>query len=78
MNKLQALWAVAFSKIKASPVKTPEPNGNRVKVKRVRGYFVNGVRVHYRPAAKWMPNVKGMRYVRDESKPGITSKLIRR
>lgn len=31
-----------------------------------------------RVAAPWLPNVAGYRYVRDQQKPGLVSKLIRR
>ena len=62
MNKLAMFWAVAMSLIKASPIKQARPNGNRVPKLRRRGYFVGGHRVYYRPAAKWIPNVKGARF----------------
>ena len=79
MNKLAAFWAVAMSLIKASPIKQAQPNSNRARVKvQRRGYYVNGERVYYRPSARWLPNKKGYRYVRDESKPGIVSKMVLR
>lgn len=78
MNKLAMFWAVAMSRIRAQPIKEARPNSNRVPKLRRRGYYVNGQRVYYRPAARWLPNVKGMRYVRDESKGGIVSKLVSR
>ena len=78
MNNLSVFFAAALARLTRVAVKEPAPNGNRVKVKRVRGYFVNKVRVYYRPSAKWLPNVKGMRYVRDESKDGLVSKMIPR
>lgn len=62
MNKLAAFWAVAMSLIKASPIKPARPNSNRVPKFRRRGYYVNGERVYYRPAAPWVPNVKGTRF----------------
>ena len=34
--------------------------------------------LRYRPAAPFALNVKGMRYVRDEGKSGIVSKLVPR
>lgn len=78
LNNLSAFFALAMASLTRSTVKAPVPNSNRIKARRVRGYFVNGQRVHYRPAAKWMPNKKGYRYVRDESKPGIVSKMVLR
>lgn len=79
MNKLQSFWAIAMSLIKASPIKEARPNSNRARIKKGhRGYYVNGKRVYYRPAAPWLPNEKGFRYVRDESKPGVVSKMVRR
>jgi len=60
MNKLAMFLAVAMSLIKAPPIKQARPNSNREL--RHRGYFVGGHRVYYRPAAKWIPNVKGTRF----------------
>jgi len=78
LNNLSAFFAMAMARLTRSEVRAPRPNGNRAKVKRVRGYIVNGERVYYRPAAKWLPNKRGMRYTRDESKGGIVSKMVPR
>ena len=62
MNKLATLFAVCMSRIKAMVVPQPKPNSNRAKPKMRRGYYVNGERVYYRPAAPWVPNTMGTRF----------------
>lgn len=44
----------------------------------IRAQRENAKNVNVRAASTYLPNVKGRRYVRDESKSGIVSKMIDR
>lgn len=81
LNNLAAFIALTMSSmLRSSPRYSEAPKSRtcRRPYRGRRGYFVNGVRVYERPAAKWLPNVKGMRYTRDASKGSLVSKLVRR
>lgn len=62
MNKLAMFFTIAMSCIKSIGVAQPSPNSNRFKKINRRGYYVKGERVYYRPAAPWVPNIKGTRF----------------
>lgn len=65
MNLLTQLFRAALSRIKATPWQPPARHtSNRAPLRhgRHRGYYVNGERVFYRPAAPWVPNKAGTRF----------------
>ena len=65
MNLLAQLFRAAMDRIKATPWQPhARHTSNRAPLRtgRHRGYYVNGKRVFYRPAAPWVPNKHGTRF----------------
>ena len=64
-NLIAAMMALSFCSgipLKLPRATTHRHGGRRFRGYGKRGYMLNGQRVYFRPACKWVPNKKGLRW----------------